>query len=142
MPHLRLLLPVISAAVLGLPSEPARAEDRFAILRACADDGSHVQQRECLESKMKESLAVLGEAQRGLMKKLQATDQEKGEKERAIAAAQADAQAYVGYSGKHCESFATMAFGGNSQQDRRLACHIELNAIRAQQVTMVASSLP
>ena len=99
-------------------------------------------QRECFEAKMKASLAILGDAQRGLMKKLQAADQGKGEKERAAAAAQADAQAYVDYSGKHCESFAATAFGGNSQQDRRLACHIELNAIRAQQVAMVASSLP
>ena len=142
MARIRTRFAVIFVAPLGLSSKPASAEDRFATLRTCADNASHVEQRECLEAKMKESLAALGEAQRGLMKKLQALDQGKNEKNQAVAAAHADAQAYVGYSHNHCESFATLAFGGNSQQDRRLACHIELNAVRAQQLATVASSLP
>ena len=142
MPSIRIRLAALFTVALGILSQPANAEDRLAILRACAVNASHVEQRDCLEAKTKDSLAVLGEEQRRLMKKLRAADRDKNEKKLAIAAAQDDAQAYVAYSRKHCESFAAMAFGGNSQQDRRLACHIELNAIRTQQVAMVASSLP
>jgi uncharacterized protein YecT (DUF1311 family) len=120
---------------------PVSAEDRLTVLSICSRDGSHVQQRLCLESKMKESLSELNRAQRDLMSKLNGIEEDKGLKQQAISAAQADAQSYIGYSGKHCESFASLAFGGNSQHDRRLACHIELNLIRARQVDAVASSL-
>ena len=127
---------------LLLWSELAYAQDRFAFLSACSANASHVEQRECLEAKMKRSLAELGEAQRGLMERLRAIDENAEDKNRAIAAAQADAAAFVSYASKHCESFAALAFGSNSQQDRRLACHIELNNLRAQQVTKVALSVP
>ena len=57
MARIRTRFAVIFVAALGLSSKPASAEDRFATLRTCADNASHVEQRECLETKMKESLA-------------------------------------------------------------------------------------
>ena len=75
------------------------------------------------------------------MIKLRNADEETFEKQRAIAAAKTDAQGFVTYVGKHCEAFAALAYGGNSQQDRRLACHIELNTMRTEQVTKVAAAI-
>lgn len=91
---------------------------------------------------MKDSLAALDQAQRVLMSKLKGIEEDKELKQRAINAAHADARAYIGYSKMHCESFASLAFGGNSQHDRRIACHVELNLIRTRQLDAVASSLP
>ena len=127
--------------VLGLCIPLAHAQDRFANLAECAAGSSHANQRECLERKMKESLSSLGEAQKELMLKLRNLNEEAAERQRAIAAAKTDAQGFVTYASKHCEAFAALAYGGNSQQDRRLACHTELNAIRAQQIVKVAAAI-
>ena len=91
---------------------------------------------------MTESLASLDMAEKELMAKLQNADQEPNLKQRAIVATKADAQAFVAYAAKHCEAFASLAFGGNSQHDRRLACHVELNEVRTQQVNKIAKSVP
>jgi len=91
---------------------------------------------------MKKSLVALGLAQKELIIKLRKIDEDANDKQRAIVCAQTDAQEYTIYAGKHCESFASLAYGGNSQGDRRLACHAELNSIRAQQVRKVSASIP
>jgi len=131
----------LSCLLLACVVAPVHAEDRFSALSLCAENASHAEQRECLEQMMKVSVASLGAAQKGLMNKLRGVDQEAAEKQRAISAAQADAAAFVAYAGKHCEAFASLAYGGNSQQDRRLACQIELNSAREQQVNKIAASL-
>jgi uncharacterized protein YecT (DUF1311 family) len=132
--------PLALALILSTPL--SHAGDRFELLAQCAANSSHVEQRECLERKMKESLVALGGAQKELMIKLRSVDVDAADKQRAIVRAQTDAQEYITYAGKHCESFASLTYGGNSQQDRRLACHAELNSIRAQQVSKVSASIP
>jgi hypothetical protein len=134
-------LPPFTCLVLGLCIPLAHAQDRFATLAECATGSSHADQRVCLECKMKESLSALGEAQKKLMVTLRNVSEEAAEKQRAVAAAETDAQGFVTYASKHCEAFAALAYGGNSQQDRRLACHIELNTIRAGQVVKVAAAI-
>ena len=134
-------LPPFAGLVLGLCIPLSHAQDRFATLAECAAGSSHADQRECLERKMKESLSSLCEAQRKLMSKLRNVNEEAAQKQRAIVAAKTDAQGFVTYAGKHCEAFAALAYGSNSQQDRRLACHTELNAIRAEQVVKVAAAI-
>jgi uncharacterized protein YecT (DUF1311 family) len=126
---------------LAICVPPAQAQDRFAALENCAAGSSHVDQRECLERKVKESLSALGSAQKNLMTKLRNVDRGTSDKQRAMAAAKNDAQGFVTYASKHCEAFAALAYGGNSQHDRRLACHVELNAIRAEQLTKVAAAI-
>ena len=142
MSERRLRLPLLFPLVLLSAAAATRAEDRYEWLARCASGTSHVEQRSCLEEKVKESLAGLDSAQKELMVKLRRADQKSRQKHAAIAAAQADAQGYVAYATKHCEAFASLAYGGNSQQDRRLACHIEMNLIRAAQVGKEATSLP
>jgi len=89
---------------------------------------------------MKDSLAVLESAEKSLTSKLRDVDQEPQEKQRAVAAVQSDAQAFISYAEKHCESFAALAYSGNSQGDRRLACHIELNLVRSRQLSKITAA--
>jgi uncharacterized protein YecT (DUF1311 family) len=119
---------------------PAAAQDRFELLSSCAAAASHVEQRECLERKMKISLAALQAAEKSLSSKLRDIDQEPVQKLHAVAAAQTDARAFTNYAEKHCEAFAALAYGGNSQGDRRLACHIELNMVRTRQLNKVTEA--
>ena len=139
--HSLLSLPPFACLVLGICTPPAYAQDRFATLAECATGSSHADQRVCLERKMKESLSALGEAQKKLMLELRNVSEEAAKKQRAVSAAKTDAQGFVTYASRHCEAFAALAYGGNSQQDRRLACHIELNVIRAEQVSKVAAAI-
>lgn len=138
----RPLLVVAFAAFAELSSaKTASGQDRFDVLDQCAERASHSEQRECLSGREVQSRVALGEAERRLLEKLQSADQDAALKQIAVRAAQADAKAFVPYASKHCESFAALAFGGNSQADRRMACHIELNYLRAQQISVLTKSV-
>ena len=127
---------ILCTALLGT-TLAATAQDRFELLSACNAGGSHAEQRKCLELKASESLVTLNSAEKSLIQKLRKVDQEPGVKQRAVAAAQEDAQAFVTYARKHCEAFASLAYGGNAQGDRRLACKIELNNARTRLLSKV-----
>lgn len=119
----------------------AHCQDRLGILSQCAKVASHVEQRECLRRAAAASDEVLANAERRLSAKLGSADQDALPKRTAITAAQADAKEFIRYASKHCESFAALAFGGNSQSDRRLACRAELNHSRAQQLAAMAEAV-
>lgn len=131
-----------AAIALAATFGSAQGQDRFSILDQCAKDASHADQYECLVQRMKESLGSIAEAQGQLMTKLRSSDEDQTFKDAAIAAAQEDGQEFVAYVGKHCESFSMLAYGGNSQKDRRIACHVELSLVRARQIRRIAESLP
>ena len=120
----------------------ANARDRFDVLRTCAKESSHVGQRECLEAEWKKSSAAASATERDFLARLTKADQVPQDKARALAAAADESAAYSQFAEKHCESFALLAFGGNSQGDRRLACRIELNWQRAVQLKSIVASTP
>ena len=121
-------------------SPPTSAQDRFEVLRACAKGSAHVGQRECLATESEKSKSAVSAAERELAARITKTDERAQDKARALAAAVDEAAAFGQYADKHCDSFASLSFGGNSQDDRRLACHIELNLLRALQLKKIAAS--
>jgi hypothetical protein len=120
---------------------PCKAQDRFEVLVTCSNFPSHVEQRNCLNEKVKESLAELEIARKSLMSAIAAWDQDQVYKDRARAMYQAEGAGFVEYAGKQCEAFAALAAGGNSQEDRRLACHYQLNRTYILQTNRIAASL-
>jgi len=136
-----MMFAVIYMAVLG-SARAAHAEDRFQLLSSCASDRSHVEQRACLQQKLVESRAALERAQQELIAHLRGAAQEPQAKQPALAASRSDAKAFVNYSQAHCSAFSSLAYGGNSQQDRLLACQTELNSVRAQQLARIITLAP
>ncbi len=59
-------------------------------------------------------------------------DESSEDRHRALRAAAADNRAFPVYRTRHCEAFAVLAFGGNAQNDQRVACAIELNDRRTE----------
>ena len=141
MTFFRYALPIAVCTVLLSSVSTVNAEDRFDALASCADGRSHVEQRACLQQKQIESQASLERAHEEFIKYLRSVDQEARPKQTALAAARSDAEAFANYSKAHCNAFASLAYGGNSRQDRRLACQAELNSVRAQQLARITLGL-
>lgn len=136
---IRHLVPIAVYAVVFGSASAAHAEDRFNLLSSCANGRPHIEQRACLQQKFIESRAALERAQQDFIEYLRTVDQEAQPKQVALAASRSDAKAFANYSQAHCSAFAALAYGGNSQQDRRLACQAELNSVRAQQLARVVN---
>jgi uncharacterized protein YecT (DUF1311 family) len=142
MRFIRHMVPTAVYTVVFGSASAAHAEDRFGLLSSCASGRSHVEQRSCLQQKLVESRASLERTQQELIAHLRGVDQEPQAKQAALAASRSDAKAFVNYSQAHCNAFAALAYGGNSQQDRRLACQAELNSVRAQQLAGIITRAP
>jgi len=142
MRFIRYLVSTAVYTVVFGSASAAHAEDRFQLLSSCASDRSHVEQRACLQQKLVESRTALERTQQELNAHLRGVDQEPQAKQRALAASRSDAKAFVNYSQAHCIAFSALAYGGNSQQDRLLACQTELNSVRAQQLARIITLAP
>jgi uncharacterized protein YecT (DUF1311 family) len=120
----------LAAAVLLGGSLTASAQRSGWAEESCARAASHVELRRCLELwevASRNSLTVEEKHSRAYLSK---ADQTPDEISRALAAFDAASMAFRDYRKKECDYLASLAFGGNGAEDRRLLCKIELDRRR------------
>ena len=100
----------------------------------CFNLPSHAEARACLESRERESAAVVGRTEEAFRVALASWDQEPSFKSRARANLDASVETYRRHRAAQCELHASLAAGGNAASDRRLLCAIELNEERVAQL--------
>jgi uncharacterized protein YecT (DUF1311 family) len=102
---------------------------------------SHAEARTCLEASEKESAVLLGRAEVAFRSALTQWDEVPQIRDQALAAFDDSIVAFRHYRKTQCEVQASLAAGGNSANDRRLLCLIELNMERTSQLEIAENSL-
>jgi hypothetical protein len=100
----------------------------------CFNLPSHAEARECLESRERESVAVVGRTKDAFRVALASWDQEPRIRTQARANFDASVETFRRHRAAQCELTASLAAGGNAASDRRLICGIELNEQRVTQL--------
>ena len=125
--------------VATIPATPSLAQDAAAAREECSAGGSHVEMRSCLLAKEDASASELRNAKEQMRKALRAWDQEPVYRKRSASEFDASVKQFGRYRQQQCELVASLAAGGNSQQDLRLSCLYEMNTKRTQQVQRIRS---
>jgi uncharacterized protein YecT (DUF1311 family) len=123
---------LLLGGLLFVLSLVAKAADPAA--EQCFNLSSHAEVRECLESRERESAAVVGRTEEAFRVTLASWDQEPPFKTRTRANLDASVEAFRRHRAAQCELHASLAAGGNAASDRRLLCAIELNEKRVTQL--------
>ncbi len=118
-------------------SGSALAQEAAAVRAACGADRSHVEMRACLEAKADASSRELRSAQNEMRKLLAAADQEPTHIKRSISEFNSSVKQFSRFRTQQCEFIASLAAGGNGQDDLRLSCLYELNGQRIAQIKQV-----
>jgi len=90
--------------------------------------------RVCLESRERESAAVVGRTEDAFRVALASWDQEPPFRTKARANFDASVETFRRHRAAQGELHASLSAGGNAASDRRLLCAIELNEQRATQL--------
>lgn len=100
----------------------------------CSQPSSHVEQRSCLESLLRETDARLVHAEQTTVAKLAAWDEEKEYRSKSQKALLASNSVFRVYRASQCDFVWSLAAGGNGASDMRLSCAIELTENRIRQL--------
>lgn len=120
--------------ITALISFPASAQEAAAVRQECSSGRSHVEMRYCIRAKMEESTRELRRAEDEMRKSLKAWREEPGFVQSSAAKFEDSIKEFHSYRQAQCELSASLAAGGNSQDDFRLSCIYELNSKRVIQI--------
>jgi len=126
--------PLTLLVLLLVAAMPLSAQRSAESERICYALDSHDSQRECLSSRAAQSETRLEAEEAFARSALLHADEDEADRARAVQALDKSAGEYRRYRKEQCEFVASLAFGGNAQEDRRLLCEIELNESRIRQL--------
>jgi uncharacterized protein YecT (DUF1311 family) len=118
--------------------------DEDAVSEQCSNEGSQADMHDCLVRKAAQSTAELGKAEKALRQALAKWDEDPPYVSEATAKLDAATKEFERYRKAQCDFSASLAGGGagNSRDNARLACVVELNLRRVVQLKSVTSRLP
>lgn len=119
----------------------ASAQEGASARAECSAAGSHVETRACLQAKADASARELVSTQDEMFKSLAASDQEPTYIKRSISEFKLSVKQFSRYHAQQCEFIASLAAGGNGQNDLRLSCIYELNRQRISQIQQTKALL-
>lgn len=120
--------------VTALMSIPASAQEAAVARQECSSARSHVEMRACIRAKMEESARELRKAEDEMRKALRAWREEPRFIQSSAAKFEDSIKEFHRYRQAQCELSASLAAGGNSQDDLRLSCISEVNSKRVAQI--------
>jgi len=105
----------------------AHASDIDSILDDCSKDRSHADMSECVQANASASSAALKSAESALLTHISKRREEPVFIARMKKTFEDGTMAFQQYRQKQCDFYASMAAGGNSAGDLRLACITDFN---------------
>jgi uncharacterized protein YecT (DUF1311 family) len=130
---MRFLRTLIFFTILLAPT--VEAQDALEARQECfAGNKSHPEARACLQSKAELSRIELHHAEEEMLKTLSTWNEDSDYKKRSIAYFDSSIKEFIGFRAQHCKFIASLAAGGNSAEDIRLSCFVELNQIRVNEI--------
>lgn len=127
------------AAFFG--SFPASAQEGVAARTECSGKSSHVEMRACLQEQADASARELRKVEDKMHKSLGAWDQESEYIKRSTSEFDSSVKQFNRFRTQQCEFIASLAAGGNGQDDLRLSCIYELNEKRIIEIQQAIKAL-
>lgn len=131
---------VIAITCLLVPSL-ATAQRSTEAETTCLSITGHADARQCLISEDARSEKRLKQADGALMDAFKKWSEEESSKKRSVTAHRIALSEFERMRDSQCELMASLAAGGNSAEDRKLLCRIELNARYTKDLSAIAFSL-
>lgn len=139
-PLMKTVFPLFFLAAVFV-SLPASAQEDNAARSECSGKESHVEMRACLQAQADASARELRKVEDKMRKSLEEWDQEPEYIKRSTSEFNSSVKQFSRFRTEQCEFIASLAAGGNGQDDLRLSCIYELNEKRIFEIQQANKAL-